>query len=107
MGGIKFYNVGCVMLGYCVSCDLGSDKLLGRIIGISPIVHYACVIEKFSFIISDPVQFKVNRVFQAKNLTNINVVVCSGHVKYAFQSESTIYSCLNVRKLLARSRREI
>ena len=95
------------MLGYCVSCDLGSDKLLGRIIGISPIVHYACVIEKFSFIISDPVQFKVNRVFQAKNLTNINVVVCSGHVKYAFQRESTIYSCLNVRKLLARSRREI
>ena len=95
------------MLGYCVSCDLGSDKLLGRIIGISPIVHYACVIEKFSFIISDPVQFKVNRVFQTKNLTNINVVVCSGHVKYAFQSESTIYSCLNVRKLLARSRREI
>ena len=107
MGGIKFYNVGCVMLGYCASYGLGSDKLLGRIIGISPIVQCACVIEKFSFKISDPVQFKVNWVFQAKNLTNMNVVVCSGHVKYAFQSESTLYSCLNVRKLLARSRREI
>ena len=84
MGGIKFYNVGCVMLGYCASYGLGSDKLLGRIIGISPIVHCACVIEKFSFVISDPVQFKVNWVFQARNLTKINVVVCSGHVKYAF-----------------------
>ena len=26
---------------------------------------------------------------------------------YAFQSESTLYSCLNVKELLARSRREI
>ena len=29
------------------------------------------------------------------------------HVTYAFQSESTLYSCLNVKELLARSRREI
>ena len=28
------------------------------------------------------------------------------HVTYAFQSESTLYSCLNVKELLARSRRE-
>ena len=33
--------------------------------------------------------------------------VCSCHVTYAFQSESTLYSCLNVKELLARSRREI
>ena len=33
--------------------------------------------------------------------------VCSYHVTYAFQSESTLYSCLNVKELLARSRREI
>ena len=33
--------------------------------------------------------------------------VCSYHVTYAFQSESTFYSCLNVKELLARSRREI
>ena len=39
---------------------------------------------------------------------NINVLtVCSYHVTYAFQSESTLYSCLNVKELLARSRREI
>ena len=35
------------------------------------------------------------------------VTVCSDHVTYAFQSESTLYSCLNVKELLARSRREI
>ena len=33
--------------------------------------------------------------------------VCSCHVTYAFQSESTLYICLNVKELLARSRREI
>ena len=35
------------------------------------------------------------------------LTVCSCHVTYAFQSESTIYSCLNVKELLARSRCEI
>ena len=35
------------------------------------------------------------------------LTVCSCHVTYAFQSESTLYSCLNVKELLARSRREI
>ena len=33
--------------------------------------------------------------------------VCCCHVTYAFQNESTLYSCLNVKELLARSRREI
>ena len=35
------------------------------------------------------------------------LTVCFYHVTYAFQSESTFYSCLNVKELLARSRREI
>ena len=35
------------------------------------------------------------------------LTVCSYHVTYAFQSESTLYSCLNVKELLARNRREI
>ena len=35
------------------------------------------------------------------------LTVSSYHVTYAFQSESTLYSCLNVKELLARSRREI
>ena len=33
--------------------------------------------------------------------------VCSCHVTYACQSESTLNICLNVKELLARSRREI
>ena len=35
------------------------------------------------------------------------MAVCSCHVTYAFQSESTLYSCLNVKELLTRSRGEI
>ena len=44
-----------------------------------------------------------------KNPLNTTFVctVCSCHVTYAFHSESTFYSCLNVKELLARSRREI
>ena len=37
----------------------------------------------------------------------VKMSVCSCHVMYAFESESTLYSCLNVKELLARSRREI
>ena len=35
------------------------------------------------------------------------MTVCSCHVTYVFQSESILYSCLNVKELLARSRRKI
>ena len=35
------------------------------------------------------------------------LIVCSCRVTYAFQCESSLYSCLNVNELLARSRREI
>ena len=37
----------------------------------------------------------------------IPLIVCFCHVMYAFQSESTLHSCLNVKELLARNRREI
>ena len=36
-------------------------------------------------------------------LNNYHSTVCSCHVTYAFHSESTLYSCLNVKELLARS----
>ena len=36
-----------------------------------------------------------------------NLTVCSYHVTYAFQSEFTLFNCLNVKQLLARSRRKI
>ena len=35
------------------------------------------------------------------------LIVCSYHVTYAFQNESTLCICLNVKELLARSRPEI
>ena len=41
------------------------------------------------------------------SLTPLVINACSRHVTYAFQSESTLYSCLNFKELLARSRREI
>ena len=41
------------------------------------------------------------------SLKFIKPTVCSCHVTYAFQSESTLYSCLNIKEVLARSRREI
>ena len=44
---------------------------------------------------------------QCSCIAYLVLTVCSYHVTYAFQSESTLYSCLNVKVLLARSRREI
>ena len=40
-------------------------------------------------------------------MSSVVLTVCSCHVTYAFQSESTLYICLKVKELLARSRREI
>ena len=35
------------------------------------------------------------------------MTVCSCHLTYAFQSETTLYSCLNVKELFAQSKCEI
>ena len=40
-------------------------------------------------------------------LSHLFLTVCSYHVTYAFQSESTLYNCLNVKEPLAQSMREI
>ena len=40
-------------------------------------------------------------------LINFCLTVCSYHITYAFQSKSTLYSCLNVKELLAWSRHKI
>ena len=40
--------------------------------------------------------------------TKLNsLTVCSYNVTYAFQSESTLHICMNVKELLARNRRDI
>ena len=36
-----------------------------------------------------------------------NITVCYYNVTYPFESESTLYSCLNVKELLARNRRDM
>ena len=40
-------------------------------------------------------------------ICRVHLAACSCHVTYAFQSESTLYSWLNVKELLAPSRHEI
>ena len=52
--------------------------------------------------------FAFLQIFVSRRLIReLILTVCSYHVTYAFQSESTLYSCLNVKELLARSRHEI
>ena len=46
-------------------------------------------------------------IFKAVNKSMRLLNVCSYNAPYAFQSESALYICLNVKKLLARNRREI
>ena len=68
-------------------------------------------------ILSEQTKFRLNEVIGIENYfyQEINqrksyskkLTVCSCHVTYAFQSESTLYSCLNVKELLPQSRREI
>ena len=69
--------------------------------------------EKFN---ETPLPLPVRKDFEIKNLGGYHdlrvqsdtlLTVCSYHVTYAFQSESILYSCLNVKELLARSRHEI
>ena len=40
-------------------------------------------------------------------ICTVHLIVCSYHVTYAFQSESTLYSCRNVKELLPWKRRDI
>ena len=40
-------------------------------------------------------------------ICTVYLTVCFYHVTYAFQSESTLYLCLNVKEILAPSRRDI
>ena len=52
---------------------------------------------------------KRSQMFQVKAISRDvrKTIVCSCYVTYAFQSESTPYSCLNVRELLPLSRSQI
>ena len=56
--------------------------------------------------ISKNMFFDISLLIQSR-VHILTLTVCSFHVTYAFQSEFTLYSCLNVKELLARSRCEI
>ena len=51
--------------------------------------------------------FFVKNQTTTKSSSYVILTVCSYHVTYAFPSESTLYSCLNVKEFLAQNRREI
>ena len=40
-------------------------------------------------------------------ICTVHLIVCSYHITYTFQSESTLYSCLNVNGLFAQNRPKI
>ena len=40
-------------------------------------------------------------------ICTVHLTLCSYHATYVFQSEYTLYSCVNVKELIARSRRKI
>ena len=48
-----------------------------------------------------------DRVMHSKSNNIEFMIVCFYHVTQEFESESTLYSCLNVKELLAQSRRHI
>ena len=48
-----------------------------------------------------------DRAFLWVLICTVHLTVCPYHVTYAFQSESTLYSCLNLKEVLARGRGEI
>ena len=53
-------------------------------------------------------EMKKKIIEHVKNLkeqgANVKLIVCFYHVTYEFESESTLYSCLNDKELLTRSR---
>ena len=57
--------------------------------------------------ISQTFSERLKLTIQTYQMRNKELTVCSCYVKYAFQSESILYSCLNVKELFARSRRKI
>ena len=69
--------------------------------------------ENYQFIPQDEIQSGLIGVISVVNclllqfITKMQMIVCSYHVTYAFQSESTVCSSLNVKELLTRNRHEI
>ena len=68
-----------------------------------PICDLGEVSEKRQVLIAVPEFFYSDSYSKEESMwhsLNQNMTVCSCHVKYVFQTESTLYSCLNVRNSL-------
>ena len=91
----------------------------------SPWVMWSCYCRKFALpypkdsdlfqslvtfilsIVSVRWQYYQNAILSLHCPTSPDLIACSGPVTYAFQSECTLYSCLNVNELLPWSKCEI
>ena len=82
---------------------LGADKLVPVPVDLNKlsdvVKHDVVKITEYDDLVKKP------NAIQTTNTSNLTV--CSCHVTYAFQSESTLYICLNVKELLVRSSSEI
>ena len=86
---------------YWISSDL--QKLLKNFNGTANVTFFRIPLAAFEAGWA-PV-FPNNLALYLKDLKLLSV--CCYHFTYAFQSESTLYSCLNVKELLAQRRRDI
>ena len=73
---------------------------------INCLVEYIAFFDQF-WALGNTISCSNSSLVMILKLLPPNLIVCSCHVTYAFQSESTLYSYLNVKELLVRSRREI
>ena len=97
------------ILVYCNIVSNAPNKSFGQQLDISP--------KSFTFLKTFDSEYpsvKVWFTYQSskplaiEDKINITLLtVCSYHATYAFQSEFTLYSCQNVKELLARNRRKI
>ena len=60
-----------------------------------------------SLVFTSQSYFKVPKTTRLNATHYFIMKICFYHVTYEFESESTLYSCLNVKELLARSRHHI
>ena len=86
------YSAKLISLIYCKTLPLPTHILFGLHFDSSKIFWKALVIVI-------PLSFK--------GKIHTYLILCSYHVTNAFQSESTLYNCLNIKELLARNRRNI
>ena len=74
------------------------DEVLQRIM----VINLSRVLQRLFILSLMLVSAKCCATYEEALLT-----VCSCHVTYAFQGESTLYFCLNLKELLVQNRREI